>query len=80
MFPPPIIWLLAGVIGTIRLGSIQRRVFYLLIALALIAPLAGVVGQALLYHYRLPADPLFIVFGVAGFWRTGLGRSSAATS
>jgi hypothetical protein len=55
-------------------------VFYLLVAIALIAPMVGVVGQALLYHYRLPADPLFIVFGVAGFWRTGLGRGSPSAS
>ena len=75
LFPPPGVWLLAGVIGTIRLSGVQRRVFYLLVAMALIAPTAGVVGQALLYHYRLPTDPLFIVFGVAGFWRAGLGRT-----
>ena len=80
MFPPPIVWIIAGVIGTIRLGGVKRRVFYLLVALALIAPMAGVVGQGLGYHYRLPADPLFVAFGLAGFWRTGLGRTTSTPS
>ena len=76
MFPPPVIWLIAGAIGTIHFGGLKRRVFYTLVALSLIAPMAGVVGQGLVYHYRMPADPVFIAFGLAGFWRTGLGRSA----
>jgi hypothetical protein len=80
MFPPPIVWLLAGVIGTIQLGGVKRRVFYMLVGLALIAPMAGVIGQGLVYQYRMPADPLFLAFGLAGFWRTGLGRPSIDAS
>jgi hypothetical protein len=80
MFPVPLAWIVLGLIGTIRLGGVQRRVFYTLIAIALIAPMAGVVGQGLVYHYRLPADPLFIAFGIAGFWRLGLSRNLPATS
>jgi hypothetical protein len=72
MFPPPIVWLVAGFVGTIRFEARQRAIFYTLIALAIIGPMAGVIGQGLVYHYRLPVDPLFIAFGVAGFWRTGL--------
>lgn len=72
MFPPPIVWLIAGVVGTARMRTRQRRVHLALIGMSMMLIVATLAAAGFIYHYRLPFDPLFIVFGVAGFVRHGL--------
>lgn len=72
LFPPMILWLLVGALGTWGIPGFARRVLFAVLAMSGIALLATVLGESLVYQYRMPFDPLCLVFGVAGFVRRGL--------
>lgn len=64
--PPMLVWLLVGVVGLVIAPLRNSRVLLFLGFLGLFAVVTGALAAGAAAWYRLPYDPLFILFGSAG--------------
>jgi hypothetical protein len=65
-FPPMLAWLVLGIVGLLLRPLRQSRVLVFLCALSVVAVVSAALGWQAYVWYRLPFDPLFVLFGVAG--------------
>ena len=67
LLPSMWIWLLLGAAGLVRNVRFDRRLLVALPSIGVAVILINSLGLPASQEYRLPFDPLFILFGVAGF-------------
>jgi hypothetical protein len=72
VFPPMIIWIIMGMCGLIFCKNDRTRTLSYICGLAVTILVITCIGQApVVFQYRLPFDPLFILFGFVGFKTIG---------
>jgi hypothetical protein len=75
-YPAMLFWIVAGIAGFAARRGRDLRIPGFLTCLALAVVVATALSQTATAEYRLPFDPIFVLFGVAGV----LGRSDPISS
>jgi hypothetical protein len=74
-YPPMLTWLVVGLFAMAFRAHPARRTLLILLSLSALVLVVTFSGMELVYQYRIPFDPLFILAGVAGVLHGGRSRS-----
>jgi len=73
-YPPMLTWLVVGLFAMAFRPHPARRTLLILLSLSLLVLVVTFSGVRVIYQYRIPFDPLFILAGVAGVLHGGRSR------